>query len=275
MYKRVLISLDLEGVNNVIGEPYSGLHRDTDQWRIARAQAVLEVNAAAEALFDAGVEKVGLWDGHGGGNNIDPAELDDRISFECVDPKLPRFYFADGNYDCICYFGYHTMEGTLGGVLAHTMNSKCVQYYKLNGCYIGEVDMDAYIAAEKGMPSRFFAGGDIACKQAKRAVKEMVTVTTKKELSRNEAIFRDNEELFADIKRDIVLAVNTAAEPHRLQFPATFEKSFKRVEDASKYLTQLRAVDICADYPDDEMLGKDAHTVVSTIHNIDELIKCI
>ena len=275
MYKRVLLALDLEGVNRVTGEPYSGLSRNTEQWFVARAQAALEINAAAEALFDAGVEKVGLWDNHGGGNNVDGAALDEGITSICPVPNTPRMSFADNEYDCICYFGYHAMEGTLGGVLAHTMSSKVVQHYKLNGSYIGEIDMDAYIAAEKGMPSRFFAGGDITCAQARRAVKEIVTVTTKQELSRNEAVFRENEELFADIRREIVQAVKTTADPHRLQFPATFEKSFKRVEDAGNYLTRLRSVGICADYPDDEILGKDAHTVVSTVHNIDDFIACI
>ena len=273
MYKRVLLALDLEGVNHVIGEPYNGLERDTEQWKVARNQAVLEVNAAAEALFDAGVEVVGLWDNHGGGNNVDPCALDSRITLISLNLKNPRMYFADGYYDCICFFGYHAMEGTLGGVLAHTMSSKTVQYYKLNGRYIGEVDMDAYIAAAKGIPARFFAGGDIACKQAKRVVNEIVTVITKTELSRNEAIFRDNGELLADIKKAIVQAVKTEAEPHPLCFPAAFEKSFKRVEDAAKYLKRLRTSGLHAEYLTDYILGKDAHTVVSTIYEIGDLIK--
>ena len=275
MYKRVLLALDLEGDNGVVGEPYNGLERDTEQWQVARRQAVSEVNAAAEALFDAGVEAVGLWDNHGSGNNVDPVALDPRITLISVDNKKPRMYFADGNYDCICFFGYHTMEGTLGGVLAHTMSSKTVQYYKLNGSYIGEVDMDAYIAAAKKMPSRFFAGGDLACKQAKRAVSEIVTVTTKTELSRNEAVFRDNDELLADIRKSIVQAVKIEAEPHPLCVPATLEKSCKRVEDAAKYLRKIRAVGLNADYLDDEILGKDAHTVVSTVFTIGDLIKGI
>ena len=275
MYKRVLLALDLEGVNHVVGEPYNGLERDTEQWKIAREQAVSEVNAAAEALFEAGVEIVGLWDNHGGGKNIDPNALDPRITLISPDLKKPRMYFANGNYDCICFFGYHTMEGTLGGVLAHTMSSKTVQHYKLNGSYIGEVDMDAYIAAAKGMPARFFAGGDISCKQAKRAVNEIVTVVTKTELSRNEAIFRDNDELLADIKKNIVQAVKTEEKPHPLSFPATLEKSFKRVEDAAKYWKRLRAGGLHADYLDDEILGKDAHTVVSVIYEIGDLIKGI
>lgn len=275
MYKRVLLALDLEGVNYVVGEPYNGLERDTEQWQVARKQAVSEVNAAADALFDVGVEVVGLWDNHGSGNNVDPNALDPRITLISADPKKPRMYFADCNYDCICFFGYHTMEGTLGGVLAHTMSSKVVQYYKLNGNYIGEVDMDAYIAAAKGMPSRFFAGGDISCRQAKRAVSEIVTVATKTELSRNEAIFRDNNELLADIRKNIVQAVKTEASPHPLCLPAIFEKSHKRVEDAARYLKKIRALGLSADYLDDEILGKDAHTVVSTILEIGDLIRAL
>lgn len=275
MYKRVLLALDLEGVNYVVGEPNSGLSRDTAQWHVARKQAVAEVNAAAEALFASGVETVGLWDNHGGGRNIDPEALDPRITLIAVDPAKPRMYFAKGNYDCICFFGYHAMEGTLGGVLAHTMNSKAVQHYKLNGSYIGEVDMDAYIAAAAGIPARFFAGGDIACKQAMRAVSELLTVTTKKELSRNEAVFRENGELLAEIRKTVVQAVKTEAQPHPLRFPAVFEKSHKRVEDAAEYLSRILTHGICADYPEDEILGKDGHCVVSTVENIEDFIKVI
>jgi len=275
MYKRVLLALDLEGVNNVVGEPYMGLARDTEQWGVARKQAVLEINAAAEALFEAGVDRVGLWDNHGGGNNVDATALDSRIELITNGCQFPRMSFADGKYDCICFFGYHTMEGTLGGVLAHTMNSKGVQYYKLNGKYIGEVDMDSYIAASHGMPALFFAGGDIACSQAERAVPGIVTVVTKKEISRNEAVFRDNGELLADIKRNIVEAVKSDGCCRELTFPATMEKSHKRIEDTAKYFTKLQSFGIACDYLDDEILGKDAHTVVSTVYNMEEFIRSI
>ena len=55
MTKRILIALDLEGVNNVAGEPYSGLYKGSEGWETARRQAALEVNAAACALFASGV----------------------------------------------------------------------------------------------------------------------------------------------------------------------------------------------------------------------------
>ena len=276
MYKKILFALDMEGVNNIVGDPYSGLVTTCEQYQIAIHQAALEINAAAEALFDIGVESIDLWDNHSGGHNVIPEEIDKRINI--LDPiwGQPRMYFAQGNkYDCICFFGYHAMEGTLGGVLAHTMNSGAIQHYKLNGKYIGEVDMDSYIAASHGMPSRFFAGGDITCMQAKNAIPEIVTTVTKKELSRNEAVFRDNAELFEDIQKNIVEAVKTEAPIRPLAFPAKMEKSFKRTEDAAKYLSSLRSKNIVADHPDDSILIKDAHTVVATVNNIDEFIKCI
>lgn len=273
MNKRILLLCDLEGVNNVVGVPYEGLHRGTEQWEIARREAPRELNAAADALFDAGAATVALWDNHGGGNNIDPDDLDPRI--ELLHPEGPRLAFAAGRFDAVCFFGYHAMEGTLGGVLAHTMNSKKVQFYRLNGRYIGEVDMDAYIAAAFGISSCFFAGGNIACSQAERAVPGISTVVTKTELSRNSAVFRDGGELLRDIRERIVPAVRNAPKPSPLSFPCVFEKSFKRVEDAALYLERLRSLGIDAGYPDDGILGKDAHTVRSTVGNIGEFTACI
>ena len=275
MKKRILLALDLEGVNNVVGEPYEGLTKSCEQWEIARRQAAREINAAAGALFAAGAETVALWDNHGGGSNVDPADLDPRVLLINGDNKAPRMSFAKDSFDCICFFGYHAMEGTLGGVLAHTMSSKSIQYYKLNGAYIGEVDMDAYIAASHLMPSCLFVGGNIACAQASRAVPGIMTVVTKEELSRNKAIFRDNDELLAEIAEAVVKAVENPPAITPLTFPAVMEKSFKRVEDAAKYLVKIQGRGIDADYLTDEILGKDAHTVCSKLESMDDFISAI
>ena len=89
------------------------------------------------------------------------------------------------------------------------------------------------------------------------------------------AEFRDNKELFSDIKEQIVGAVSSDTPVSALVYPATFEKSFKRTEDAAKYLNKVRGYGIKADYLDDDIMGKDAHTVVSTVNCIDDFIKCI
>lgn len=274
MKKNFLIACDLEGVNGVVGEAYTGLYKGCEEWKKAIRQAALEINAAAEALFEMGAESVCVWDNHGGGGNINADELDARIKLLKVDASLPRMYFG-GEYDAVLYFGYHAMEGTLGGVLAHTMNSAQNQYYKLNGKYIGEIDMDAYIASSHGVPSCLFVGGDIACAQAQRAVPGIVTVVTKTERGRNAADFRDNTELFADIRSGVKVCVSAEITARPLTYPAVVEKSFKRTEDAAKHLESVRACGLNADYPECEILGRDAHTVVMTANNIDEFIKCI
>lgn len=274
MYKRILFALDLEGVNFVVGKPYVPFGTTPD-YEVAVKEAVTEINAAAEALFDAGALKVDVWDNHAGGGNLSQEMLDPRVTLLKVDPKLPRMSFAENKYDCICFFGYHTMEGTLGGVLAHTMNSFEYQYYKINGKYVGEVDLDAAIAAEHNMPSVFYAGGDLSCKQAKASVPDIVTVVTKKELSRNEAIFRDNNELLAEIKEKICLAVSKEVSFRRFDFPLVFEKSFKRVETAAEFMEHCVSTKLDADYLSDEIMGKDGRTVVINIKNIDEFLKVI
>lgn len=274
MYKRILFALDLEGVNNVAGEAYEGLNASAD-YEVAKNQAALEINAAAEALFSIGAEKVSVWDNHGGGGNMKKEQLDPRVKLLEVDRNAPRMQFAKGEYDCICFFGYHTMEGTLGGVLAHTMNSKAHQYYKINGKYIGEIDIDSAIAAELNMPSVFFAGGDLTCKQAKATVPDIVTVITKQEISRNKAVFRDNDELFAEIKEKIKLAVQSNATYKKPSFPFVFEKSFKRVEDTDWHFERYKDEKLDVDYLDDEIMGKDAHTLVINVNSLDEFLKVI
>jgi D-amino peptidase len=271
--ERILLLCDLEGVGGVVGVPYEGLHRGTEQWEIARRQAARELNAGAGALFAAGARTVVLWDNHGGGGNIDPGDLDPRIA--TVRPAGPRLGFAEGNFDRVCFFGYHAMEGTLGGVLAHTMNSARVQFYRLDGDYIGEVDMDAAIAGSYGIPCCFFAGGDIACAQASRAVPGIATVVTKTELERNRALFRDNAELLPEIAGSIAAAVADPPAPKRISFPCVFEKSFKRVEDAAVYLSRLRAAGLAAEHPSDPILGRDAHTVRTPVRDVGEFVSCI
>ncbi len=271
MYKRVLIALDLEGVNKVIGTPYEGLSVGTEQYEIARVEATLEVNSAANALFCAGAESVALWDSHGGKRNLDASKLDPRIEILDESVFYPRFSFAaNGRFDCVGFIGFHTMEGTLGGVLAHTMNSRVMQYYKIDGRHVGEVDIDAYLCASHGLPSAFFVGDDLACAQAKRSLPNIITVTTKKSLSRNEAIFRDNDELIPEMCKRIVEAVSIDHPVKRLALPCVFEKSFKRIEDAAN--AYKRAVDQGLDvhYLADEILGHDAHTIFANIKSIDE-----
>ena len=45
--KRYFISVDLEGVHGVVGEPYSGLNRKVSDYPVAVESATAEINSAA------------------------------------------------------------------------------------------------------------------------------------------------------------------------------------------------------------------------------------
>jgi len=268
---KYLINLDLEGVNHVTGIPYSGLSRDLEEYKIAVTEAVPEVNTVASALFDLGAE-VYFWDNHGGGNNVDTAKLDSGIH---VLPKSEtdglRMDFADSyGFDGLFLMGYHSMEGTLGGVLAHTMNSKEYQYIRIGGHDVGEIAIDTYIASSKGIPTRFVSSDDKGCLEAVTFFRHIRTVTTKVGLSRNQAIFRPDDEVFADLYRTAQEAAKLSCGPTPLTFPCLYEIRYTRTERAAEALINLETVfGIKAAY------RGDAHTLTFMMQDISDLQKAM
>ena len=260
---KYLIALDLEGVGGVVGVPYSGLKKESEAWYQARAQAVLEVNAVAKALFDTGATLVALWDNHGGGGNLDYSLLDKRIELITPDrTKIRQAFGKDYGFDAMYFLGYHAMEGTVGAVLAHTFNSNEIQYMKINGKLVGEIEIDKYYAGENDYAPVFFAGDDKACLEASKVIPGIVTVETKKGLSRNKAILRDNAELLREIYEKAQAAAELRIAPERLSFPLAFEVRYTRMETAEIALLEAKACGVNAAY-----VG-DAHTVLFVLENI-------
>ncbi len=269
--KKYLIALDLEGVGGVLGIPYSGLKKESDEWYQARAQAVLEVNTVAKALFDTDASLVALWDNHGGGNNLDYSLLDERIELVVPDKSKIRQAFAENyGFDAMYFLGYHAMEGTIGAVLAHTFNSSEIQYMKINGKLVGEIEIDKYYAGENGYAPVFFAGDDKACLEARTAIPGIVTVETKKGLSRNKAILKDNDSLLPELYEKAKLATGVKTNPEKLSFPLVFEIRYTRMETAETAFLEAKAVGVNATY-----VG-DAHTVLFVVENIKQfdIIRC-
>ena len=157
-----LIAVDLEGIGGVVGIPNETLSTAPD-YEVAKENAIKEINAAAAALFDNGATRVAVWDNHGGGNNLDFSKMDPRTEKVEWRQYPYRMDFAkDYNFKGIIYLGYHSREGTFNGVLAHTYNSKAIQYVKIDSVPVGELEIDSYIAASHGIPPLFCAS-DKAC----------------------------------------------------------------------------------------------------------------
>ena len=242
----MLMMTDLEGVAGVVSfdEQAYAEGRYYDQ---AKRLLTAEVNAAVEGLLEVGVEEVLVLDGHGPGGiwfeNLHPAAkvLHGRplVPWQTLDHVW-------SGYDTCMIIGQHAMAGVSTGNLNHTMSSRGIEYYKLNGQFIGETAVFALYHGAFGRPLIFLSGDDAACQEAEDLVPGITTVSVKQGLGRNSAI-----SLSATVAREgIRRGVQDAVERHRKQpvnplrweGPYILEKKFFHTD----------AADACASSPDAE-----------------------
>lgn len=258
-----LIACDLEGIHGVVGEPYKGLLTNIPDYQVAIRNAEKEINIVAKALFDCGATKVALWDNHGAANNIDPSNIDKRVLQLKLIPGKPRYELVKAhNFKAILYLGYHSREGTLNGVLAHTFSSSDIQYIKIDGKAVGELEIDSYICALHGIAPIFAASDDICIKQFKELAPEAVSVITKFGKGRNAAEFIDEDEVLDALYKGTCEAVKKDLPTIPLEVPVEVEIRYTRSERAEIKLELAKELGVQAKY------GEDTHVLVFTIDKI-------
>jgi len=263
MGKQYLVNVDLEGIHGIVGEPYKTLTASFD-YKDSAVNAVKEINTVVKALFEKGAEKVVVWDNHGGSENLDYSTIDPRaeIISKNTERKFGRFWFSEGyDFDGLILLGYHAREGTFGGVLAHTFSSTSIQYYKLNGTPIGEIEYDSYIAGSYGFPTLLVASDDVALNQISDFLPDTKKVITKYGKNRNEAEFIDEDKYLDDLYKATLEAVDLTPELKKLEFPCVFEARYTRIEDGIKKYNALKKLGLETEY------GEDAHVVITKLYN--------
>ena len=267
LMKKYFISVDLEGVHGAVGEPYIGFVKSVFDYPKAIESVVLEINTAVRALFNGGADEVYVWDGHGGGNNFDPALIDPRakqiLTSSVYSPQ--RFdCLKDQNFDGVIFIGYHAREGT-GGVLAHTYTSVNNQYIKINGVPYGEFELDCCSIGALGVPALFACADDVALSQIQAFAPEIVTVITKYAKGRNSAIFREREDVLKDIYEGVQKAMHLQGIPRTFNYPCDFEIRYTRMEYAASQLQSIAPKLPCVKY------GEDLHVLKATLRDVNDL----
>lgn len=262
-----LIAVDLEGVHGVVGEAYVGLKKEIADYKIAVEAATEEINVAVNALFDSGATKVAVWDNHAGGGNLDFSKIDARAT-EIVGARenVRRMDFVkEHNFAGIIYIGYHSREGTLGGILAHTFSSTHIQYAKINGRPVGELDIDSYIAATYNMPPLFVASDNKGVEQLLAISPKAVGVITKFGKGRNEADFREDDIVLKEIYEGVARAVKANIPLCSCETPVDFEVRYTRMEYAAEVYKRAQSASIPVQY------GDDAHTLQFKISAVNDM----
>jgi len=202
----------------------------------ARAQATRETNAAVRALYDAGAQKVVIWDSHSLGVNLVFDQLDPRCELLLGYGFGRRFPELDETYAGVLMIGYHAMEGTSNAVLAHTYSSGVYRAIYANGQKVGEIALDASVAGEVGVPLIFLASDDKGCEEALQFMPWVETVVTKAGYGRNCARSKHpavaEKEIYQTVSRAIEMIIEKKPFTfgHPVQIKIQFEKNIQLIK---------------------------------------------
>ena len=141
-----------------------------------------DINACVAACFEAGATRVVVRDGHSSGTNVDPAKIDPRAELIQGTTRGVRYQGLEG-CEAIILLGYHAMSLTPNAILAHSYSSRAIQAMYINGREVGEIGIDALIAAEHGVPVVLVSGADDACREAQAWIPGVVTSQTKQSVT--------------------------------------------------------------------------------------------
>ena len=232
---KFVVAVDLEGMPGVVGIPGMGLEREIcpDEYCLAVEGAVTTVNAAVRSLFSIGAKEILVWDNHGGGLNLPPYMLDERVRL-VRGPSYERWAGVDESFTGALLLGYHAMAGTPNGVLSHTYDSSSLQHVAINGVKVGEIAIDAHLAARRGAPVICVMSDEAGIREALAFLPWIEPVTTKSGFTRNSAMTLPPSTCEHMVAEAVERAVNRLDEMCLFTFdiPMEVEYRYMRMEQA-------------------------------------------
>jgi len=218
--KKVFISIDMEGISGIVGGGMTG--GDQKEYEYGRKLMVGDLNAAIEGALEFGADKITVCDAHGSMTNVQPEEVHEAAYLIRGTPKPDLMMSGiSEDFDAALYVGYHSMKGTLNGVLAHTIAGGTVDGVFINGRETGEFGINAALAGWHNVPSVFISGDDSVSKEAKDFVPNIKTAIVKWGVSRSAARCLHPEKGRSLIKHTVKEALENMGdiEPYRVSEP--------------------------------------------------------
>jgi D-amino peptidase len=237
---RFIIVADIEGVTGVT------TYEQAEKSDYAKAMLMHDLQAVIRGIKSTGIHEIVLYDMHTDGRNINLWELPDDISVIMGKPINPRLYkSAEGHFDGLFLVGLHAMASAKT-LLAHTYLRE-YDRITLNGTEVGEIGIEALMAAEQGIPFVFMSGDSAGCGEAHRLCKKAVCVEVKKSLGEFQALCyppaKTQELLFAGAREASLSVLN--GKPDAVELPVNTIYKVAIDIDPCRYLDNLRSA-----YPD-------------------------
>ena len=196
----IFIISDLEGAHSI--KRFSQTRRQGPELERSRNIHTEQVNSLIRGIrsFNAAIG-IHLWDSHGcGGIN--------RQCLDTVESFLPPGrihlldYFKLNNIDALFFESAHAMSNTHNANLCHTMSSRTISKYFLNGAEIGEIGLRAAVAGSVNIPVLYLNGDDKACEEARAIMPWIITTETKKSIGLQNALDYPRDKVLEAIRLD-------------------------------------------------------------------------
>lgn len=234
---RIYISVDMEGISGINSPEY--VLRAGQLFQTGQRLMTEDVNAAVRGAFDGGADEVIVADMHAASGNILVESLDPRALLLAGTPHQPRFPFLDESVNGVFLVGYHAMAGTERGNLEHTMSSASWFRYTVNGVPFGEVEIDAAIAGECGVPVVMVSGDDKLCEESRKMLGNIEAAMVKQGLGRQSALCLSPEygrkRVYESAKKAVERLKSGEKFPlFMLSSPVTVQTTYKMVPDADR-----------------------------------------
>lgn len=225
---KVFITCDLEGVSGVVHPEHTmwdgRRHHEARQWLTD------DVNAAIEAAVEMGATEVLVADGHSSARNILVSQLHPAamLMFGRSGRRLGQMEGLDRSFSAVFQIGYHARVGT-PSTLNHTTNSGVLTDSRINGRPVGELDLNAGIAGEFGVPVVMASGDAAAMAEMKETCPWAETAVVKWPVgmyaAKVMAPAREQEIIRETVRR--ALSRLDQMQPFTFDKPTTIELSFK------------------------------------------------
>ena len=214
----IYIMVDMEGISGIHTREQTKV--DGLFYQDGRDYLTRDVNACAEACKEAGVERVYVRDAHNNGTFIRWEGLSPAVDF-IVKGGAGYLVRYEGVDDCdgVILLGYHAMTGTEEAIICHTMDLE--NRYTVNGTDVGEITIDAMLAAEHNKPIIMVSGDDKACAEAKRFMPWVTTCEVKKGLAFDKGMLLAPSKAYEMIREKTIEAINDLKNKKVYECPPT------------------------------------------------------
>lgn len=234
----IYICADMEGVSGL--GTAEQLKIDSPQYADAQRLAADDINAAVDAAFSGGAEKVVVCDAHAGGGRIGIRGLDARAFYEL--PNCGKLMPSlDESFSGIVLIGQHARAGTLNGFLDHTISSSSWFEYKINDQVVGEIGIQGAYAGYYDVPVIAISGDYGAVEEARKLFAGIGCAIVKWGIGRNRAKCLPLPRAHDAIREAVQKGLSAAQQlkPYKPSLPVTIELKVCRSDMADELTARV------------------------------------